>query len=123
MLWLITCAYLYHWQHRPLKCHRQSAMKIEDPSILCIPDYVKLSYPMGDVPKETGVCTDVVIRTFLCWNRLTTARPETSLPSQSLSNIKKSTPTLTIVEFLIWVPSSNTMVPLSDSKSSRLFTR
>lgn len=24
--------------------------------------YVSLSYPMGDVPKETGVCTDVVVR-------------------------------------------------------------
>ncbi|NWK57150.1 DUF1287 domain-containing protein [Verrucomicrobiaceae bacterium N1E253] len=26
------------------------------------PAYVKLDYPMGDVPIETGVCTDVVIR-------------------------------------------------------------
>lgn len=28
------------------------------------PKYVKLSYPFGDVPADTGVCTDVVIRTF-----------------------------------------------------------
>lgn len=28
------------------------------------PKYVKLTYPMGDVPADTGVCTDVVIRTF-----------------------------------------------------------
>ena len=28
------------------------------------PKYVKLSYPMGDVSADTGVCTDVVIRTF-----------------------------------------------------------
>ena len=27
-----------------------------------VPDYVSLKYPGGDVPKETGVCTDVVIR-------------------------------------------------------------
>lgn len=27
-----------------------------------VPDYVSLEYPGGDVPKETGVCTDVVIR-------------------------------------------------------------
>ena len=27
-----------------------------------VPDYVSLSYPGGDVPIETGVCTDVVIR-------------------------------------------------------------
>lgn len=26
------------------------------------PSYVKLEYPMGDCPLETGVCTDVVIR-------------------------------------------------------------
>ena len=27
-----------------------------------VPDYVSLDYPGGDVPKETGVCTDVVVR-------------------------------------------------------------
>ncbi|MCG7533332.1 DUF1287 domain-containing protein [Psychrobium sp. MM17-31] len=26
--------------------------------------YVKLDYPMGDVPADTGVCTDVVIRSY-----------------------------------------------------------
>lgn len=28
------------------------------------PNYVVISYPMGDVPMEKGVCTDVVIRAF-----------------------------------------------------------
>lgn len=28
------------------------------------PSYVKLEYPNGDVPKETGVCADVVVRAF-----------------------------------------------------------
>ncbi len=28
------------------------------------PSYVSISYPMGDVPANTGVCTDVVIRSF-----------------------------------------------------------
>lgn len=28
------------------------------------PSYVKLDYPNGDVPKETGVCADVVVRAF-----------------------------------------------------------
>lgn len=27
-----------------------------------VPDYVALDYPGGDVPRQTGVCTDVVIR-------------------------------------------------------------
>ncbi|PHR61037.1 MAG: DUF1287 domain-containing protein [Robiginitomaculum sp.] len=28
------------------------------------PKYVSLSYPNGDVPADTGVCTDVIIRTY-----------------------------------------------------------
>jgi uncharacterized protein YijF (DUF1287 family) len=28
------------------------------------PSYVKIAYPNGDVPMETGVCSDVVIRAF-----------------------------------------------------------
>ena len=28
------------------------------------PAYKRLDYPMGDVPKERGVCTDVVVRAF-----------------------------------------------------------
>ena len=28
------------------------------------PSYVRLDYPGGDVPKETGVCTDVIVRAF-----------------------------------------------------------
>ena len=28
------------------------------------PSYVSLSYPNGDVPEQTGVCTDVIIRTY-----------------------------------------------------------
>ena len=26
--------------------------------------YVKLAYPMGDIPAETGVCTDVIVRAY-----------------------------------------------------------
>jgi uncharacterized protein len=28
------------------------------------PSYVRIDYPGGDVPKETGVCTDVLVRAF-----------------------------------------------------------
>jgi len=28
------------------------------------PKYVRLKYPLGDVPADTGVCTDVIIRSF-----------------------------------------------------------
>ncbi|MBX9977705.1 MAG: DUF1287 domain-containing protein [Alphaproteobacteria bacterium] len=28
------------------------------------PSYVKLDYPLGDIPRDRGVCTDVIIRAF-----------------------------------------------------------
>jgi uncharacterized protein YijF (DUF1287 family) len=37
---------------------------IEDSSIIYDPAYVRLDYPGGDVPKHTGVCTDVIIRAY-----------------------------------------------------------
>ena len=33
-------------------------------SVVYDPRYIKLSYPMGDVPDNIGVCTDVVIRAY-----------------------------------------------------------
>lgn len=41
-----------------------SAISIIDSSIRYAPDYVSISYPNGDVPAKTGVCTDVVIRAY-----------------------------------------------------------
>ena len=32
--------------------------------VVYTPDYVRLDYPNGDVPAHTGVCTDVIIRSF-----------------------------------------------------------
>jgi len=32
--------------------------------VVYTPAYVKLAYPGGDVPADTGVCTDVVIRSY-----------------------------------------------------------
>lgn len=40
------------------------AESLENPSIRYVSGYVSIAYPMGDVPPETGVCTDVVIRAF-----------------------------------------------------------
>lgn len=42
----------------------QAAVSIVDPTVRYTPDYVVLSYPGGDVPPGTGVCTDVVIRSL-----------------------------------------------------------
>src|SRR6266542_1096536 len=29
-----------------------------------VPDYVRIPYPNGDVPTDTGVCTDEIIRSY-----------------------------------------------------------
>lgn len=41
-----------------------SAISIIDPSVVYTPNYVGIKYPNGDVPSKTGVCTDVIIRTY-----------------------------------------------------------
>ncbi len=41
-----------------------AAIDIIDRNIKYVPDYVSIPYPNGDVPKNTGVCTDVVIRAY-----------------------------------------------------------
>ena len=41
-----------------------AAVSIINPNILYDPAYFKIKYPMGDVPADRGVCTDVVIRTY-----------------------------------------------------------
>lgn len=41
-----------------------AALSIIDPEVIYTPEYVGIKYPNGDVPPKTGVCTDVVIRTY-----------------------------------------------------------
>ena len=41
-----------------------AALKRTQVSVRYDPAYVSLSYPGGDVPADTGVCTDVIIRTY-----------------------------------------------------------
>lgn len=33
-------------------------------SVRYVPEYIRLSYPDGDVPADTGVCTDEIIRSY-----------------------------------------------------------
>ena len=42
----------------------EAALSIVNPKIRYVASYVKLDYPGGDVPANTGVCSDVVIRTY-----------------------------------------------------------
>lgn len=41
-----------------------AAIAIVDPNIDYDPTYFSITYPNGDVPKNKGVCTDVVIRAY-----------------------------------------------------------
>lgn len=46
----------------------QAAISIIDASIDYDPSYFKIDYPNGDVPKNKGVCTDVIIRSYRILN-------------------------------------------------------
>jgi uncharacterized protein len=41
-----------------------AAISIIDKNVIYTPSYVSIKYPNGDVPSKTGVCTDVVIRSY-----------------------------------------------------------
>lgn len=42
----------------------KAAMERTTHTVRYTPDYVRLDYPGGDVPADTGVCTDEVIRSY-----------------------------------------------------------
>jgi uncharacterized protein YijF (DUF1287 family) len=55
------------WQHKKdsmVNLLVDATLSIVDDDVLYNPSYVKIPYPMGDVPAGTGVCSDVVIRAF-----------------------------------------------------------
>ena len=41
-----------------------AAIAIINPNIIYDPSYFAIKYPNGDVPKNKGVCTDVIIRAY-----------------------------------------------------------
>lgn len=42
----------------------ESAMELTKDKVFYDPSYFSIAYPNGDVPKDRGVCTDVVIRAY-----------------------------------------------------------
>jgi uncharacterized protein YijF (DUF1287 family) len=42
----------------------EAAISIVDPTIEYDPSYFAIKYPNGDIPKNKGVCTDVIIRAY-----------------------------------------------------------
>lgn len=41
-----------------------AALAIIDPNVIYDPSYFGIKYPNGDIPKNKGVCTDVIIRAY-----------------------------------------------------------
>ncbi len=41
-----------------------AALTLTEDNVAYDPSYFSISYPNGDVPKDKGVCTDVIIRTY-----------------------------------------------------------
>ena len=41
-----------------------AALSIIDPNVIYNPSYFGIKYPNGDIPKNKGVCTDVIIRAY-----------------------------------------------------------
>ena len=46
----------------------QSAQSQVGKTVTYNPEYVRIKYPMGDIPLSKGVCTDVVVRAFRAVN-------------------------------------------------------
>ena len=42
----------------------QAAATLTEDDVVYDPSYFSISYPMGDVPEDRGVCTDVVVRAY-----------------------------------------------------------
>lgn len=62
----LACIGLSHAQQTPSFAERlvQAAMERTKLTVRYEPAYVRLDYPNGDVPADTGVCTDEVIRSY-----------------------------------------------------------
>ncbi len=45
-----------------------AAITLTNQNVVYTPDYVVIPYPNGDIPANTGVCTDVVIRAYRMLN-------------------------------------------------------
>lgn len=70
----LLCLFLFvGWQHKNMQHYpsktvaqklSEAAISIINPAIVYSPNYVAIKYPNGDVPANTGVCTDVVIRAY-----------------------------------------------------------
>ena len=68
---LSSCAILVHPRSNPGLTHQEFLRRLSDAamerthhSVRYVSDYVRIPYPGGDVPADTGVCSDEVIRSY-----------------------------------------------------------
>jgi len=59
---LLSCS--FQSQTNPPSSLSQAALELTKDDVTYDPAYFKIAYPGGDVPKDKGVCTDVVIRAY-----------------------------------------------------------
>ena len=59
-----TVGYSQEYSEDYAKAITKACYELVDPGVMYDSRYVKISYPMGDVPSDRGVCTDAVIRAF-----------------------------------------------------------
>jgi len=60
----VLLAVAHVFADEPAKAIVAAAHERTQSSVRYDPSYVSLAYPGGDVPADTGVCTDVIIRTY-----------------------------------------------------------
>jgi uncharacterized protein YijF (DUF1287 family) len=64
---LVSFLFLWILTNNPISFPKQlsnAALELTKDKVTYDPSYVKLNYPNGDVAKDKGVCTDVIIRAY-----------------------------------------------------------
>lgn len=64
IIFLVTSNYLITAQSDFFHILADSAITLTKQHVQYDPSYFRIDYPKGDVPKDKGVCTDVVIRAY-----------------------------------------------------------
>lgn len=106
----------------------QAAEARINPRIRYVAKYVKIGYPWGDVPSDTGVCTDVVIRSYralgIDLQRLVhedMKRAFSAYPSQRIYGLRKADPNIDhrrVVNLEAFFERVGASVPVSSDPNS-----
>lgn len=63
-LFLINCSLCITFAQTTANALADSAIQLTKQKVVYDPSYFSIVYPNGDVPKDRGVCTDVIIRAY-----------------------------------------------------------